>query len=237
MALGDPQNWKDRFISLDERLFERIVNLWPSCLALLLPGQPEEDPITINLVALLSKDPVVRRLCHWIEYQYEPFGTAANGAKFSKGKIDLAVLLDRERERYLAYECKRLNVIYKGVRSSLAVPYVRDGMMRFMTEQYAESLPVGCMLGYVLDGDLAFALKQVSAAIEADKNLLKLVTGPSPGQHSAGIERFTTDHNRSETRGIHVRHALLPFPAPAAQIYGAVAPGPNMTFEGEGSTS
>jgi hypothetical protein len=109
MVLGDLQAWANQFISLDDRLIERVAAVWPACLAV-LPAQPEEDPITINLVDRLGKDPIVRRICHWVEFQFEPFGTAPGGVRFSKGKIDIAVLLDRERERYLAYECKRLDV-------------------------------------------------------------------------------------------------------------------------------
>lgn len=74
------------------------------------------------------------RLCHWVEYQFEPFGLATDGSKYSKGIIDLAVLFDRDRGRYLAYECKRLNVINSGSRSSLATVHLTQGMMRFLTE-------------------------------------------------------------------------------------------------------
>jgi hypothetical protein len=49
---------------------------WPRFVGV-LPTQPTEDQITINLVALLVKDPVVVRR-----------------------KIDLAAFLDWERERY-----------------------------------------------------------------------------------------------------------------------------------------
>jgi hypothetical protein len=211
MLIGDPQLWKDRFITIDERLLSRILHLWPACLAP-LPPQPDEDTITINLVHFLMKDPVVRSICHWVEYQYEPFGVHPNGARFSKGIIDLAVLLDWERERYLPFECKRLNVSHAGSRSSLATPYVAEGLMRFVTEQYAEGLPVGCMLGYVMDGDLPFALRQIHAAIDAQKVPLSLNVGPTPGTIIPGIERFTTGHLRASTSQIEVRHVLLPFP-------------------------
>jgi hypothetical protein len=215
MMIGDPQLWKDRFITIDERLLNRIVHLWPACLAPLSP-QPDEDTITINLVHLLAKDPVVRSICHWVEYQYEPFGVHPNGAQFSKGIIDLAVLLDWEREIYLPYECKRLNVIHSGSRSSLATPYVGEGLIRFATEQYAEGLPLGFMLGYVIDGDLSFALKQIHAAIDAQKVPLLLTEGPSPGTVVPGIERFATGHQRASKAQIEVRHVLLPFPVVAA---------------------
>ena len=177
----------------------------------MLPGQPEEDTITINLVHLLSLDAVVRRICYFVIYQHEPFGTHPGGAKFSKGKIDIAVLLDQERERYLAYECKRLNVIHNGTRASLATRYVNDGMMRFLTEQYAEGLPMGCMLGYVMDGDMTFALTQVFGAIAAQKTQLAVIDGPISGQPITGIERFLTGHQRSNKSNIELRHILLPF--------------------------
>lgn len=210
MIVGDTQAWKARFITLDERLLGRILHVWPSCLAL-LPGQPEEDTITINLVALLSQDTVVRRICHFVIYQHEPFGTHPSGAKFSKGKIDFAIVLDQERERYLAYECKRLNVIHGGTRASLATRYVKDGMMRFLTEQYAQGLPVGCMLGYVMDGDLSFALTQVNSAIDAHNAPLGNIDGAPSNQAVSGIERFLTLHQRANKSILELRHVLLPF--------------------------
>ncbi|WP_298258398.1 hypothetical protein [Bradyrhizobium sp.] len=211
MIIGDPQLWKDRFITIDERLLTRILHLWAACLAP-LPQQPDEDSITINLVHLLGKDPVVRSICHWVEYQYEPFGVHPNGARFSKGIIDLAVLLDWERETYLPYECKRLNVVHSGSRNSLATPYIGEGLIRFVTEQYAEGLPLGFMLGYVIDGDLPFALRQIHAAIDAQKVSLLLTDGPNPGAVVQGIERFATSHQRASKSQIEVRHVLLPFP-------------------------
>jgi hypothetical protein len=208
MVLGDSQAWAQKFTTFDDRFLERIVAVWPKCMNL-LAGQPDEDTITINLVDLLGKDPTVRRLCHWIEYQYEPFGWTAGGSKFSKGKIDIGVVFDWDRDRYLAYECKRLNVINKSGRSSLAAVYVTEGMMRFMTEQYAENLPVGCMLGYVLDSDIAFARERVESAISAHA-ALQITTGPTPLMAVGMASRFGTRHHRSSTAEIELRHALLP---------------------------
>jgi hypothetical protein len=208
MVVGDAQAWAQKFTTFDDRFLERIVAVWPTCMNL-LAGQPDEDTITINLVDLLVKDPTVRRLCHWIEYQYEPFGWTAGGSKFSKGKIDIGVVFDWDRDRYLAYECKRLNVINKSGRSSLATVYVTEGMMRFMTEQYAENLPVGCMLGYVLDSDMAFAMERVESAISAHA-ALQITTGPTPLIAVGMASRFGTRHHRSSTADIELRHALLP---------------------------
>lgn len=209
MFVGDPREWKDKFVTFDERLLARILHVWPGCISV-LPGQPEEDDITINLVDLLWKDSVVRRLCHYVEYHFEPWGLDGNGAKFSKGQIDIGFLIERDRDKYLAYECKRLNVINGSTRSSLASRYVTQGMMRFLTEQYAEGLPVGCMLGYVMDGDLPFALQRVKKAIADNKTLLMLTAGPTPGPAAAGTERFQTGHQRKAST-IELRHLLLPF--------------------------
>jgi hypothetical protein len=210
MVLGDLKAWTSQFVSADERLLERISVIWPKCLAQ-LAAQPEENLITINLVDVLWKDPVVRRICHWVEYQFEPFGTKPDGSKFSKGKIDLAFFLDQDRERYLAYECKRLNVIHNRTRGSLATVYVTQGMMRFMTEQYAEALPIGCMLGYVIDGDVPFAMNRLEDAIKAH-DPLGLIAGPTKIAPIQSIERFLTTHMRAAGTAIELRHGLLPFP-------------------------
>ena len=207
--IGDPGAWLDHFRTLDQRLLDRVGVVWPSCCAK-LSGQPIEDKITINLVDLLSKDTIVRRLCHWVGYQHEPFGLLPDGTKFSKGKIDMAAFFDQERERYLAYECKRLNVHNNGSRRSLATQYVVEGMMRFITEQYAEGLPVGCMLGYVMDGDTAFAQSQVNNVI-VSHGPLSLTGDPEALPETVQIGRFRTGHIRSGGGAIELRHALLAY--------------------------
>ena len=203
-----------RFRSLDVRLLECVVAVWPECLGR-LPNQPVEDTITINLVSILSKKPTgpqARRLFHWLEFQYEPFGYTSKGTAYSKGKIDMAVLLDQERERYLAYECKRLNVVRNGRKESLATPYVTEGLIRFVTEQYAENLPIGCMLGYVMDGDVTRAKSKVQAAIKSNKCNIGLTAGPVKNQKIGGVKRFLSRHLRSGSGNeIEIRHALLPF--------------------------
>lgn len=108
----------------------------------------------------------------------------------------------------MAYECKRLNVINGGSRSSLATLYVTQGMMRFLTEQYAEQLPVGCMLGYVLDGDVPFARSRIADAIGGHVPLA-LAEGPTPLAAIEQTERFRTTHTRPTGSKIELRHALF----------------------------
>lgn len=68
----------------------------------------------------------------------------------------------------------------------------------------------------VIDGDLAFASRQIHDAIDAQKDPLLLINGPYPGTVSPGVERFTTGHQRISKSQIEVRHVLLPFPKVAA---------------------
>lgn len=212
MVVGDPSYWVGHFTSIDDRLLARIIAVWPQCLSV-LPPSPEEDMITFNLRSILTKDAEARLIFYHLEYQFEPEGFTPEGLAFSKGQIDLAVLLDQGCTRYLAYECKRLNVHFSGSRQSLATPYVNEGVKRFITEQYAEGLPVGCMLGYVLDGDTAFALGRVHAAMETNKVDVGLAGGPVAAAAVGLVERFSTDHVRPGSGdAIHVRHSFLPFP-------------------------
>ena len=212
MLVGDPAHWTARFRSLDVRFLECVLAVWPRCVAM-LPGEPDEDTITINLVDILSRDPKARRLFHHLAYQHEPFGYTADGWAYSKGRIDMALLLDQERERYLAYECKRLNVVRNGRVHSLATPYVLEGMVRFIKGQYAADLPVGCMLGYVLDGNVNTARARIQVAINSHSGDVGLVGKPMVDQPVGAIGRLASHHRRSANGAdIEIRHALLPFP-------------------------
>ncbi|MDH3256902.1 MAG: hypothetical protein OEM27_04740 [Nitrospinota bacterium] len=211
MNFGDPSIWTIRFRSIDQRLLERIAYIWSKCLSV-LPVQPDEDMITRNLVNFLWKDSETRKL-GWPDYQYVPFSELPKGNVAEKGYVDIGFILDQDRDRYIAYECKRLNVQYKGSRQSLATPYVKEGMMRYVSEQYSEKLPFACMLGYVIDGDIPFAKKQVWKAIGMKKLELRLLGGPNSADKIASLERFITDHQRSSGNPIEIRHAFLPFEA------------------------
>ena len=210
MAAGDPTAWAGRFRSFDEWFLERVVAVWSRCLAV-LPPRPDEDTITANLVNLLQRDPDTRHRFHWIEFQYEPFGYTPEGTAYSRGKVDMAVILDQDRDTYLAYECKRLNERRDDGRRSLATAYVMDGLSRFTTGQYSENMPVGCMLGYVLDGDVAYAATTVRATILARRQDVALVVEPRDDSAIGAATRFYSCHRRASDNGaIEVRHAMLP---------------------------
>ena len=208
--VGDPAAWADRFRSFDRQFLECVSTVWPRCLAV-LPERPDEDRITTNVVDLLKGDSEALRRFHWIEFQYEPFGRTSQGTAYRKGKIDVAVFLNQDRDRYLAYECKCLNVLRDDGRRSLAGEYVREGLSRFVAEQYSEDLPVGCMLGYVLDGDVPYAASSVRAKIVACRRETALIGQPRDEAAVGVATCFSSRHRRRQSDSqIEIRHALLP---------------------------
>ena len=195
---------------MDAQFLRFAVTVWPDCTAV-LTRHSDEDTITRTIVDRIGRLGAARRYLH-LEYHFEPFAYTASGATLSKGQIDIAVLITNSREIYLAYECKKLNVTgADGARRSQAGAYVGEaGMMRFVTEKYSENLPVGCMLGYVMDGDWSFAYARIEAAIMAEKQSLGL-QGPLKAESPIDpAQRFVTKHTRNG-KWIEMHHALLPF--------------------------
>ena len=209
MFLGNARIWFEKFRDLDVRFLERVSEMWPLCRAL-LPQNPHENTITINLVNVLAKDAEIRRMCHHLAYQHEVFGFTNDGLAYSKGKIDLALLLDAELDHYLAYECKKVHVKDKARFRSLATEYVKEGVMRFVNERYAASLPIGCLLAYVMDNELEKAQNRIEAAMLSRKKLLRLKDSIVNAPPIGSIRRFFSRHNRDHDGGeIELRHAML----------------------------
>ena len=209
MVSGEGRSWVVKFRVTDRRFLRCVARVWGACAAR-LPSGSNEDAITAVLVDSLSRDATARSL-FWCDYQFVPFAHTDDGRVAEKGRVDMAIILDHDRQYYLAYECKRLNVGRRdGARRSLAREYVHEGVMRFVTEQYSEDLPTGCMIGYVMDGDLNFARARIRAAMTKSRVVLGL-QGDLRAQDSIGqFKRFVTDHVSGD-RSIEILHALLPF--------------------------
>jgi hypothetical protein len=76
-------------------------------------------------------------------------------------------------ETYFLIEAKRLYVTYpSGKTEALVTDYINDGMMRYVTSQYASKMTEGAMLGYVCNGTVPVAKYALSA--EVDKQAVKL---------------------------------------------------------------
>ena len=206
---GDAAEWARGLRSFDERFLERVVSVWQQCLAELC-AQPLEDDITMKLVKVLRKDAEIASEFYLIAYQHVPLEELVGGTVKSLGAVDMAVILSQDQDIYLAYECKRLNVVYDGGRQSLASRYVRCGLMRFVENRYSQNLPVGCMLGYVMDGDMAFATSKVQSRIVELAGDVGLMQEPQAEAAVGEAARFRTEHQRVGGGPIEVRHALLP---------------------------
>jgi len=94
-----------------------------------------------------------------------------------KGRADILFLFPGGGlETYFLVEAKRLFVTPSdGKIVSLTGRYIDDGMMRFVTGQYASKMNTGAMLGYVFDKNLSEAKTALSEAIRKKRSDLKIV--------------------------------------------------------------
>ena len=210
MVSGEGQSWVVKFRVTDWKFLHCVARVWQQAIAHLPPSSCE-DTITVALVARLSRDAEARDEFYF-EYQFHPFTRSPRGTLTGASRVDLAVIVDNDRNTYLAYECKRLNVTGTDrAKRSQAGAYVgEDGMMRFVTEKYAEGLPVGCMMGYVMDGDMNFAFSHIEAAMMTKRLGLGLQGELQVDSPIGVVQRFVTGHVR-DGRWMEIRHSLLPF--------------------------
>ncbi|MGB1800380.1 MAG: hypothetical protein ACPHLK_06080 [Gammaproteobacteria bacterium] len=208
MMIGNPSNWLKRIKDIDNLLIQNVVKVWPDVITKFNKNSIE-DHITQRLVDLLRKDRTVIKY-GFLDCQFKLREEDVKGDFTTKGILDMVLFLDQDHERYIAYECKRLNTISNdGSRSSLAGKYAEEGIMRYVTAQYAENLPFGCMIGYVMDGDTEFAIKQLETAIGNREKLLKLSCTEIDIKHGS-YAQFETSHERSDGKSqIEVRHRLF----------------------------
>lgn len=208
--MGTSRVWLLSFIDVHDILAQAIQRVWPECRTACPPTSLENE-MTRKLIVNLRKDVAIRSAPFFVESQLELLPAELKGDVSAKGYIDIAVLFfSRHRRKvYFAFECKRLNVVEEnGRRRSLAAEYVTEGMMRFVTAQYAKALPIGGMLGYVMDGDVPNATRDIVAQIRRQRRRLRCSvrdtkTGTSPIS-------LTTRHRRSAGH-IRLTHMLISF--------------------------
>lgn len=199
MVVGDPDIWSDTFPEdLVPRVLDLITDTWATFTK---PGPSDlEVPTTRRFKHALKQAKDLNRLP--VRLEREPAeDDPETGAEL--GRIDLKFLpaVSAREEVYLAFECKRLNAMSNGRRDSLAPEYVTEGMMRFVTGQYAGSVRHGGMLGYVLDGRRDDAIRLVGNNVAARATEL-CMTAPA-----------TLDRSRLRPAADHIRetyHTLVP---------------------------
>jgi hypothetical protein len=167
-----------------------------------------EDWITMKLHRLLIREPLFRDGPIQVDLQPEIVFTSVDLEKRTpEGRLDLKVSSGFGYEVYFAIEAKRLRVSLPSGLFNGGREYVIDGMMRFVTGQYAPLMQTGAMLGYVYDGEIQKARADVDKHVKKMEISLKLKGQkslfPSPilqerpideTNHDLGKRQFTIFH-------------------------------------------
>lgn len=209
MVIIDPSSaWADQF---PEDYLPLIINLildsWKS---FQIPEKRLEVPITQKLCAHLRnhKD----RSKHFFRIEWEPYELDREGNV--SGRIDLKFIhgASCNEQVYFAFECKLLRVPdSKGNTRALAAEYVKEGMVRYFNGQYAVGLNKGGMLGYVMDGDITKAKKNIKKAIEQRRDKLHMAKAGTTERTDIVRDRrvFKTEHLPNPPESFTIHHILL----------------------------
>lgn len=210
MIIGDVDDLAAHFHTLEEKLSAAIEAVWPASARAAGPATVKadlEDPITRRLVfALRSRKSFPGRIIT----QYELL-RLRSGQVVVPHRIDFVVTIGSDEEVYLACECKRLNVQPPSGFRTLAAEYVKEGLARFVDEEYSPDLPIAVMVGYVMDRNVPGAHASVLAEIASRSARLQL-RRHHHALPSSTAARFATQHDRSSGVSIEVRHCLLRWP-------------------------
>jgi len=111
-------------------------------------------------------------------------------------RIDFVYSKIWKEQRYHCYmEAKRL----KEKDSDLKREYIKKGMDRFITKKY----PIGCMLGYLLEGTVGETIKGINSLLEKYKRNSEIL------QHKSNkILQFYYESNHSE---LCLKHLIFDF--------------------------
>lgn len=209
MIIGNPSAWLVKFQDIHEKVLHVIQDVWPDC-ARRFHADALENLITDQLALMLQRDP--RSRGNWrVDPQHKLLDSNPVGGVVTKGFIDFVVFFDLNQENYIAYECKRLNVLFPSGFQTLAGTYVDEGVMRYVSAQYAQELPFGVMIGYVLDSNVPKAVAAVKKQIKNKSRQLHC-NSTSPIKNLPPVSfiiRFKSDHLRLNGK-IEVQHLLLP---------------------------
>jgi hypothetical protein len=205
MTIGDVDAWAEVF---PEDLVPRIIDLvWTTWATFPKPSPNEHEvPITRRFRCALKQAKDYIRLP--VRVDREPTEDDPATAQ-ELGRIDLrfSPAGSALEQVYFAFECKRMNTTENGTRRPRASEYVKEGMMRFVTGQYAATMRHGGMIAYVLDGNCNHAIRLVGQNIAGNRAALRIQRGKleasSLRQDNAMIRETTHDLGRSAPFRVH----------------------------------
>jgi hypothetical protein len=202
MVIGSPDHWVD---FIDDHIRDILMAVTESSHQMVqpLPGALE-DHVTEALARVLKQNRTARSLPFQVHVQSTEFEPAAGEDVW---RMDIAFYAPAYCEDYyFCVEAKRLNVIKTGTVRSYASEYVRFGMMRFVTGQYAKAVRNGAMIGYVGDGRVAHAI----ANVELNVRNHRVELGMTPPGELLPSSIFPDDEHARETQHIR-RQGPSPF--------------------------
>ncbi len=211
MLAGSPDEWLAHFRGLGEQMSEAIEAAWPICIGPLQAkkgAMTHEDHITKHLVKALRR---TKKTPGRIEYQHDLLFEDAYGNVSQPSSIDFVLTVGADEDVYLAYECKLLNVSYGARVRNLCVPYVEEGLMRFVSGQYSNGLPMAMMIGYVMNGNNATARRGLRRVMKLRTTALRLTAEQDRHSTAGRSTRFMSTHECGPGHNMHVEHHLLPW--------------------------
>jgi hypothetical protein len=216
-VVGAPTEWAGLIDSMVPEILQLVIQSWEQLPAPDPDGR--EDQITVALCRALKNNRTARSLPFQVDTQVVELDPA-NGQDIGRLDVSFRPLVPRE-DIYFCLEAKRLNVVREGEMRSYASEYVMQGMMRFVTGQYAKAVRHGGMIGYVLNGDVARALTNVEANIQ---NQYAVLCMEAPGRFlpSTALPDNThareTHHKRAhETGNFFIHHLFVAAPTTQQQ--------------------
>jgi len=203
MTIGDSSAWDD-FITQGGvgTVMALVLDAW----ALIEPPVPDEleEATSLRLYAAMVRKR--DRQAHRFLIRYEDVEIDADLAK-ETGRKDIVFFPGHDGDLYFCLEAKRLNARVKGVMKSLADEYVKEGMQRFVDGKYGRHVHHGGMLGYVLDGDVPRAMRNVLANIRVRHVVLGM---DPPGDWTESPSRPGDAHAKESThRRAHSVHRFM----------------------------
>jgi len=117
---------------------------------------------------------------------------------------------------YFAWECKRIADKSKDEKYKDLVPeYIKEGMFRFLDEEYSSKIEDAGMLGYVLDGHISSIVKEINQSMVSAQRKRKLSETDCLKLFTP-LDTFTdiyiSHHKRiTSTRPIQLYHIFLTF--------------------------
>jgi hypothetical protein len=173
--IGSPTEWINLIDPLIPDIMELILSSWKELTP--IEANALEDPITEKLCRYLRQNRDASDLPFRIDIQLVELDSAFED---DQGRMDIVFSPMIARENiYFCLECKRLNVVTNGNLRSYSREYVINGMMRYVTGKYSSAMKHGGMLGYVLNGNVAKAIVNVTGAIQTNYVALGMARPPT----------------------------------------------------------